>query len=818
MDKAWEVVVNESIKPSNTPDGQLASALQVLKTNNFLDILCEFYLEKYRMFLSTEAIPCFWDTFSKDDCIHPSSKGSSVTLRLANAVDQLHEETRKWTVNNSVVSAILACLPEEERIPWEERLNQQLKASLLSNIPVHFHKVVLLVYNYCFRISRHVKARKNQKENEEEESFLQEEDMNANNSGCPVCGKNVMSDSSEEGMNEDDVDFTTRDPSMYSSTTDGYSCNCNEILEAFDKMNLHLQEMLVLSDLAEDAVTSVVLTHIEKYVKQQTRSCFYVRIIDQQLSRVGAIVSEWLQLVYHRSLDDGQQQMQDWLVHFAYEVFSRIRIDQLFDIIIEFPDSIPALTDLKSCIDKCFSFRADVVNTLGKSFDQRLLHPGVATNDILTAYIQTIKALRLLDPTGVILQLVCDPLKTYLKGKEDTVRCIITALTDENSDLIPELVSKTSGEETGSQSDDEVVIRNWQTWKPDPIDAAKAPKHTRSVRSSDIVSILVDVYESKDLFVEEFQRLLSQRFLTAFDCNVDFERRNLELLTLKFGEYDLHPCEVMLQDMTSSRRIDSRINSGEIAAHHFKDFAINCIIVSAQFWPEKFCLLHFDEGANVILPEAVDTAIDTYTKAFETIKGSRTLLWRRNLGSVDIELEFEGDKTICMTVPAIQAAIITRFQEKCTWKLACLSPVVGLPVSLLRRKLVFWLKKGILKQVSPDEFSVIEDQSDNSSSQPTMEMDFTEESMLEDDLSSPSNKKSSDGVEDDKFRSLWSYIENILTNLSDMTLEKIHDKLRMFALQGPSFGDLTLQELRFFLEAKTREGKLIYSAGYYKLS
>ena len=40
---------------------------------------------------------------------------------------------------------------------------------------------------------------------------------------------------------------------------------------------------------------------------------------------------------------------------------------------------------------------------------------GVNTNDILTAYISAIRALRVLDPTGVLLELVCEPVRRYLR-------------------------------------------------------------------------------------------------------------------------------------------------------------------------------------------------------------------------------------------------------------------------------------------------------------------------------------------------------------------------------------------------------------------
>ena len=48
-------------------------------------------------------------------------------------------------------------------------------------------------------------------------------------------------------------------------------------------------------------------------------------------------------------------------------------------------------------------------------FETRLLHPGAETTDILTQYVSAIRALRVLDSSGVILENVCEPVKAYLR-------------------------------------------------------------------------------------------------------------------------------------------------------------------------------------------------------------------------------------------------------------------------------------------------------------------------------------------------------------------------------------------------------------------
>lgn len=57
---------------------------------------------------------------------------------------------------------------------------------------------------------------------------------------------------------------------------------------------------------------------------------------------------------------------------------------------------------------------------------------GVHTSDIITVYISAIKALRELDPSMVILQVACQPIRKYLRlGK--TVYLYHTLLTQTNT-------------------------------------------------------------------------------------------------------------------------------------------------------------------------------------------------------------------------------------------------------------------------------------------------------------------------------------------------------------------------------------------------
>lgn len=75
--------------------------------------------------------------------------------------------------------------------------------------------------------------------------------------------------------------------------------------------------------------------------------------------------------------------------------------------------------------------------------------------------------------------------------------------------------------------------------------------------------MLVNIYGSKTLFVKEYRKLLSNRLLLNLHYDTEEEIRNLEFLKIRFGENELHNCEVMLKDVADSKRINAHLQSAE---------------------------------------------------------------------------------------------------------------------------------------------------------------------------------------------------------------------------------------------------------------
>lgn len=54
---------------------------------------------------------------------------------------------------------------------------------------------------------------------------------------------------------------------------------------------------------------------------------------------------------------------------------------------------------------------------------------GVATENILDAHINAIKVLQCIDKSGALLEAATLPIKSYLRSRPDTIRCVVKMLT-----------------------------------------------------------------------------------------------------------------------------------------------------------------------------------------------------------------------------------------------------------------------------------------------------------------------------------------------------------------------------------------------------
>ncbi|XP_070531907.1 anaphase-promoting complex subunit 2-like [Ptychodera flava] len=775
LDSAWQVLTStfsaQSEKRGSSPP-ECKPALKTLQRHGMGYIIEDWFTETLQQDLQRRIAANFWKNFPED----PLPDGEPHANSFVSAINELHRNSSPYMKCVEWLEELKDLTQSEARprlYSLTERVQTLFKAVLFSIIPTNFYEKVSDFYSKAFRAFHQL--------HKDEES--EDEDDNDDDEGprCPGCSK------------------------------DSEQCDCAKVLSDFHQVNQELYELGLLERVSAVAVTSIIHSKIEHHIQHTCKGEFESSCLQSLEKWLHSKVVGWLNLVFRgesndRTLSAGTEaslvQWKDRLQYFLYQTYANLRIEELFNVIVEYPDSMPALEDLKCCLEKTDQ-RQQLVMSLKTALETRLLHPGANTADILTQYISSIRALRVLDPAGVILELVCEPVRKYLRTRDDTVRCIVSSLTDDSSSDLADELSK--GEpllmDENYYSDEE--SGDPETWQPDPIDADPA-KTSKSRRSSDIISMLVNIYGSRELFVNEYRTLLADRILSSFNYDTAREIRYLELLKLRFGESQLHYCEVMLKDVADSKRINTHIR--ELDDKKQKDEKTDCLdlnsmILSAQFWPS------FREE-KLELPQSIKDAMEKYTKEYETLKGMRTLNWKPHLGLVSLEVELK-DRKLSLSVSPIHATIIMHFQEKDTWTIEELSNVMQVPSTALRRKIAYWQSQGVVKEQAPDTFVLIEERPGGRGNHEVMMIDSDEET--------ESAMASAQDQREEELQVFWSYIVGMLTNLESLPLERIYSMLKMFAMQGPSAVECSEEELRHFLDCKVKEQKLIFSGGVYRL-
>jgi len=60
--------------------------------------------------------------------------------------------------------------------------------------------------------------------------------------------------------------------------------------------------------------------------------------------------------------------------------------------------------------------------------------------------------------------------------------------------------------------------------------------------------------------MEDYRLFLTKKLVSNETFNVDSELTDLEMLKKRFGESNVHKCEVMIRDVQGSKRINSAIH------------------------------------------------------------------------------------------------------------------------------------------------------------------------------------------------------------------------------------------------------------------
>mmetsp|Transcript_5433 Transcript_5433/g.7564 ORF Transcript_5433/g.7564 Transcript_5433/m.7564 type:complete len:478 (-) Transcript_5433:777-2210(-) len=468
---------------------------------------------------------------------------------------------------------------------------------------------------------------------------------------------------------------------------------------------------------------------------------------------------------------------------------SQARIRQLFDIILDFPHSVPVLGDINIGLVQT-DLALEVASSLRKQLELRLLHQGAHTADIILQYVHLVKALRHIDPRRVIVEQVCEPIRAYLRTRPDTIRCIVTDVTEYEGELLEVL-------EDAVQDDDDSVARDetFDAWQPDPADASVRAEDEDMIEQNDPLARLFDVYGSREAYANEYRKMLGHKLLTSPERGADIEKEiwNVEMFKARFGSEAMQDCSVMLKDYADTKRIMAATKE-----HSDLNQDLEFIIMSKHFWPE----MKEQDGE---LPDPFREAAILLQKHFEETKAPRKLKWQPDLGIVLVRIEMENGKELSMTVNPNQAALFKCFEKVRKWKVDDLAEELKVSREDVEKNSRRWLQRGLLKEVEQDSLQLVED--------------FSSDAALAEGLDGANAADDKDLAESstqrDEMKVYETFLLGMLTNLGSLPVERIHNMLKMFC-QNPTF-DKTKEQLVSLLDELVVEEKIQVNGREYSL-
>ncbi|KAF2000423.1 hypothetical protein P154DRAFT_492082 [Amniculicola lignicola CBS 123094] len=553
------------------------------------------------------------------------------------------------------------------------------------------------------------------------------------------------------------------------------------------------------------------------------------------------------------------QQWQDM----ALGRLGKARVETLFDFVIKWPKSMGAIQDIKEYL-KLLNAKNNLTTAFRQQVARRLLHPGATTTWILNVYISIIHVFQTLEPKGVQLERVARPIRNYLKEREDTGRIIISSLLTDSNDrtkfgaggeLSYEIASEMQKPFANfNQEEDEEL--NWgdMNWQPAPTDAS--PDFKKS-KVEDVIWFLLTLWDREE-FINELKNILGDHLLKAADPEFEKEIRLLELIKVRLGDDKLQACEVMLRDVLDSKRINASIRASGNSpqpqglqlprtpdgvpktpesyrlakpskaqllppstpdSKPLQGPTLNAQILSSFFWPS----LRDDEFR---VPAEIEALQKDYESRFERIKGMRKLRWMNALGDGSVTLDFEDRTETFDKVFPWQVSVVYAFQPKpgeewaagkgkgkgksnqaVTRNVQQLEEMLEMDEQLIRQALSFWVGKSVLREVSTDTYSVIENKSSAPSDSAAA---AAAEELAEVQAQEQGAVRSQADVLLEKKDIYQSFIMGMLTAQGNIPVMRILMMMRMLVVGGFPFGE---EEVKMLLEEMETEGKVIGMGG-----
>mmetsp|Transcript_3637 Transcript_3637/g.6193 ORF Transcript_3637/g.6193 Transcript_3637/m.6193 type:complete len:193 (-) Transcript_3637:937-1515(-) len=132
--------------------------------------------------------------------------------------------------------------------------------------------------------------------------------------------------------------------------------------------------------------------------------------------------------------------------HQIAKQYLALKVREMFDFVYflnannyeqEQIEQMPLINDLSELLQahESLSYQ-EIARQVKQQIQDRLLLPWISTDYLVNFYIQIIKVFKLVDPSTLLLQIVQQPIKAYLRQRNDTLKCVVQLILNEQNQEI----------------------------------------------------------------------------------------------------------------------------------------------------------------------------------------------------------------------------------------------------------------------------------------------------------------------------------------------------------------------------------------------
>lgn len=250
---------------------------------------------------------------------------------------------------------------------------------------------------------------------------------------------------------------------------------------------------------------------------------------------------------------------------------------------------------------------------------------------------------------------------------------------------------------------------------------------------------------------------------------------------------------------------------------------MHALILSRHYWPTA---LAKEDDPSFKLPPVLEEALADYSRMYARVRAKRSLHWKRAQGRIDVTIQL-ADRALKLEVTPMHLSVLSCFDSEAgqaaQLSLQDVVTQLELPEAQVRKRLNFWVSKGVLREVATGVFEVQESLSAAEGGRPGGGGGPQQPLDVEDVEHSPGQVGGAargpagrDGACAKELEGCEAFVQAMLTNYASLQLGRIHNFLQMFMVDPPY--TQTEEQLRDFLTVLCQEGRLEFNGSSYALA